>query len=196
MSSRVKIHKHPSHGTLHVYSKGIIRAHRTRCSQLLCACLGQRDGLLSLQWYRESNRILVYRYTGIRGLQIVYRGLQGRIQVYRSTESLQNVYRYHTCAVKQDAEAQQTAKHKNVHHVVVALPVAQPSVSSDLLHSVYTCKQVFEPRSCAHAATAAPNSQPAWFEPPTKKFASAVLPFDRQWFDSDELPRYFDPSDF
>ena len=70
--------------------------------------LGQRDGLQSVQWYHDSNRIPVYRYTGIQGLQIVHRGLQVGIQVYRSTESLQKVYRYHTCALKQEAETQQT----------------------------------------------------------------------------------------
>ena len=68
----------------------------------------QRGGLQSLQWYRDSNLIQVYRYTGIQGLQIVYRGLQVGIQVRRSTQSLRKVYRYHTCALKQEAETQQT----------------------------------------------------------------------------------------
>ena len=54
----------------------------------------QRDGLQSLQWYDDSNRIPVYRYTGIQGLQIVPRGLHVGIQIYRSTESLQRVYRW------------------------------------------------------------------------------------------------------
>ena len=40
MSSRVEFHKLPSNSTLHAYSKGIIRAHRTHCGRFLCACLG------------------------------------------------------------------------------------------------------------------------------------------------------------
>ena len=36
--SRAVIHKQPSNSTLHVYSKGIICAHGTHCSQFLCAC--------------------------------------------------------------------------------------------------------------------------------------------------------------
>ena len=68
----------------------------------------QRGGLQSLQWYHDSDRIPPYRYTGIQGLQIVYRRLQVGIQVRRSTESLQKVYRYHTCALKQETETQQT----------------------------------------------------------------------------------------
>ena len=53
----------------------------------------QRDGLQSLQWYHDSNHIPVYRYTGIQGLQIVYRGLQVGLQVYSSTGSVQKVCR-------------------------------------------------------------------------------------------------------
>ena len=68
----------------------------------------QRGGVQSLQWYHDSNCIPVYRYTGIQGLQIVYRRLQVGIQVRRSTQSLQKVYGYHTCALKQEAETQQT----------------------------------------------------------------------------------------
>ena len=68
----------------------------------------QGGGLQGLQWYHDSNRIPVYGYTGIQGLQIIYRGLQVGIQVRRSTESLQKVYRYHTCALKQEAETPQT----------------------------------------------------------------------------------------
>ena len=56
----------------------------------------------------------------------------------------------------------------------------------------------FEPRSGEYAAS---NSQPPpaptvsrpGFEPPTKKFASAALPFDRQLFDSDKLPHCLEP---
>ena len=51
-----------------------------------------RDGLQSLQWYHDSNRVPAYGYTGIKGLQIVHRGLQVGIQVCRSTESLLKVY--------------------------------------------------------------------------------------------------------
>ena len=86
-----------------VYDVTSILKHRTQV-----AALGQRSGLQSLQWYHDSNRIPVYGYTGIQGLQIVYRGVLVGIQVYKSTESLQKVYRYHTCALKQEAETQQT----------------------------------------------------------------------------------------
>ena len=34
-------------------------------------------------------------------------------------------------------------------------------------------------------------SQPG-FEPPTENFASAALPFDRRWCDSDKLPQPFE----
>ena len=98
------------------------------CGRWLYVCFTQRDCLQSLQWYHTSNHISVYMYTYIHGLQIVYRGLQVGIQVYRSTESLQKVYRYHTCALEQEAEAQETTKHKTVHHVTLALFVAQHSM--------------------------------------------------------------------
>ena len=33
------------------------------------------------------------------------------------------------------------------------------------------------------------------FEPPTKNFVSAALPFGQQWSDNDLLPHYLEPSE-